>query len=200
MISAGAIEKLIDSLKQNRFRSSTLANYYVIWKKFNEFIIKLDKKPTNWESRITLYAGYLVNNGKKSTTINSYVSAIKGFLLINNIKIKEDRYLLTSLTKACKLVNDKVRTRLPIRKGLLQVLINNVRKYFMKRGQKYLSVLYPAMFATAYYGLLRVGEVSTGSHPVLVDDVHVAINKRKFCWYSEHQRLTGLILNHKWSQ
>ena len=35
------------------------------------------------------------------------------------------------------------------------------------------------MFATAYYGMLRVGEISSGDHPILARDVHIAKNKQK---------------------
>ena len=35
------------------------------------------------------------------------------------------------------------------------------------------------MFTAAYYGLLCIGEIAVGSHPVLAPDVHIATNKRK---------------------
>ena len=31
-----------------------------------------------------------------------------------------------------------------------------------------------------YFGLLRISEVSKGSHPILAHDVHIADNKKKF--------------------
>ena len=80
---------------------------------------------------------------------------------------------LTSLTKACKLINDKVKTRLPIHKKLLHLMLAEVERSFLDQGQEYLAVLYGAMFASAYYGLLRIGEVTSGSHPILVDDVFI---------------------------
>ena len=43
-----------------------------------------------------------------------------------------DKYLLTSLTRACRLVNDTVKTRLPIQKGLLHILLNQVAELFDK--------------------------------------------------------------------
>ena len=35
------------------------------------------------------------------------------------------------------------------------------------------------MISTSYFGLLRVGEITSGDHPVLATDVHIAANKRK---------------------
>ena len=43
----------------------------------------------------------------------------------------------------------------------------------------FLASMYTSMFAVAYYGLLRVGELTSGEHPIKVHDVHVGDNKRK---------------------
>ena len=60
--------------------------------------------------------------------VKSYISAIKAVLSMNNIKIVEDRYLLCSLVKACRLKNDVVKTRLPIQKAMLGVILKEVRQ------------------------------------------------------------------------
>ena len=155
----------------------TKKNYYQIWRTFNEFFLKLDVKPREWEDRIILFIGYLVQNKRQSSTIKSYVSAIKAVLKINGIKFNPDLYLLSSLTKACKLVNDKVHTKLPIHKGVLGLIIAQLPNMFA--NQPYLLLLYKAMFVTAYYGLLCVGELTAGSHPIKAKDVFIGSNKDK---------------------
>ena len=40
-------------------------------------------------------------------------------------------------------------------------------------------MLYSALFALAYYDLLRVGELTAGEHPIRAKDIHVAHNKNK---------------------
>ena len=75
------------------------------------FFIRLDHKPDNLEDRLTLFVGYLVENKKKSSTVRSYILAIKSVLKDDGIDLCEDRYLLTSLTSACKYKNDRVTTR-----------------------------------------------------------------------------------------
>ena len=107
-ISTNEIENIIQRLQNEKHRSSTRRNYRSIWKNFNEFFIQLDRKPNNWEERISLYVGYLVASEKQLCTIKSYISAIKSVLLDTGIELDKNAYLLTSLTKACKLVNDKV--------------------------------------------------------------------------------------------
>ena len=179
-ISTAAIERIVESLRMEKLRKSTRTNYYQIWKNFNQFIIKLDKKPANSEDRLTLYIGYLIDKNRKSTTIKSYISAIKSVLKDNEILIHEDTYLLSSLTRACRLRNDRVKTRLPIGKDVLHVILQKIEDHFLEEGQMYLKLLYTTMICTAFYGMFRIGELASGSHPVLIDDVFVGTNKRKF--------------------
>ena len=168
---------LVEKLKTGRFRGTTQKNYYSVWKAFNHFIICLDIKPKNWEDRIILYVNCLIQCKKKASTIRSYVSAIRAVLMNDGYKLNEDKFLLNSMTRAGKLINDHVRTRFPIRKPMLASLIRGIKDLF--KSQPYLSKLYQAMFATAYYGLFRVSEITKGEHPILAWDVHIGKNKRK---------------------
>ena len=95
----------------------------------------------------------------------------------DGVCLNEDKYLLTSLTKACRLKNDCVKTRLPIQLGVLEVLLKYIRQYFV--SQPYLEKLFSAIFSTAYFGLLRIGEVSQSEHVVLARNVKIADNKQK---------------------
>ena len=94
--------------------------------------MKLDVKPAPWEERIILFAGYLIENKKKSGTVRSYVCAIKAVLQEDGIVVNEDKFLLGSITKACRLINDKVRTRLPIQKGMLRILLKKIDEFTWK--------------------------------------------------------------------
>ena len=135
--------------------------------------------PICWEDRIVLYVGYLFQKNKKSSTIRSYLSAIRAVLKAEKVELNEDLFLLTSLIRACKLKNDQIHTRLSITRGLLDVLLRKTNQYFREQGQVYLAALYCSLFSTAYYGLLRVGELTSGSHPVFATDVQIADNKKK---------------------
>ena len=57
-ISADAIKLVIDRLECDRHRQTTKTNYHSVWKSFNEFFLKLDKKPKKWEDRLTLFVGH----------------------------------------------------------------------------------------------------------------------------------------------
>ena len=172
---------IIDNLKSKRNRDSMRKIYYCIWKKFNEFFIQLDSKPDSWEERPILFVGYLVENEKlQSSTVRSYISAIKAVLREDGVQLSEDKYLLSSLTKACRLQNDKVITRLPIQKPLLTLIVRTTRNHFLEINQPFLRTLYCTLFTTAYFGLFRIGELTSGTHPVLAKDIHLGSNKNNF--------------------
>ena len=147
---------------------------------FSHFFIRLDDKPRNWADRITAYVGYLINCGKQSCTIKSYILALKMVLLDNGISITNNQYFLSSLMRACKLENDRICQRLLIRKDLLLVLLKYVNINFQQ--QPYLNKLYQALFSTLYFGLFCVGELTwtKRKHAVLARKVQVAQNKKKF--------------------
>ena len=125
-----------------------------------------------------MFAAHLVDEGKKSTTIKSYISAIKAILLNVSQDITEDRVLLASITRACKIRYDKVNNKLPIKKGVVNIMVNTLNDFY-DSPQPYLVVLYQAMILTTYYGLFRIGELTASPHVVKACDVHIATNKKK---------------------
>ena len=133
-----------------------------------------------------LFVGYLVQGKKKSSTIKSYISAIRSVLKEDDEVLNENKYLLTSLTKACRYINDHVRTRLPIKKHLLNQILQTIHKIYLPDSQPYLVTLYKAIFSTAYFGLFRIGELTEShhaangsNHAVKAKDVHIGTNKMK---------------------
>ena len=119
-----------------------------------------------------------MEKGNKSVTLRSYVSAIKAILRADGYELHLEAVVLNTLTQGCKLVNDKVQTRLPIQVGLLDLILFEVgRKY--AGNQPYLMILYQALFAIAYYGLFCIGELALSQHSIKGKDVHVAMNKNK---------------------
>ena len=69
----------------------------------------------------------------------------------------------------------------------------------MKDNQQYLTILYQAMFAACYYGLLRAGKVTRSPHVIKANDVHLGANKNKILHSSYiHQRHTPKQASLKW--
>ena len=161
-------------------RKSTIKTHMNIWRQFNNFVISLDVKPPTWEARTTLYIAYLIDNGKQSASIKSYVSAIKKLLVLDGYKWKDEEVLLTSLTRACRLINDKVHRRMPIYCSFLEMILFEVERKFS--SQHYLECLYKAIFILSYYGMMRVGEVTDSPHVLKARNVHLA-TKASFFWF-----------------
>ena len=204
-ISSNNMRRILDRLKSQRNRDSTRANYHTVWKLFNKFLLQLNLIPSNWEDRIYLFMAYLVNSGKKSTTVRSYFSAIKAVLWEDRYELQTDDIQLRVITKACRLSNDKLCTRFPIKIQLLHLILLELEREY--HSQYFLKILFQALFSIAYYGLFRIGELVQGDHTVKACDVHVAQNKDKVLFLlhsskthdesSRPQKIKISALNHK---
>ena len=97
IISSAEIKGMIDRLKMQRFRDSTWDTYLRVWKIFNKFFVRLDHKRDQWEDHIVSFAGYLIDQKLKSSTMRSYISALRAVLAEDNIKLNEDYFTLSSL-------------------------------------------------------------------------------------------------------
>ena len=92
-------------------------------------------------------------------------------------------FMSSFLMRACKLQNDSVINRLPIRKGVLKLMIDQVNEMYSGKSalsqQPYLNTLFKAVYAAAYYGLMQIGEVAKSPHTILAWDTHIGVNKKK---------------------
>ena len=145
----------------------------------NKFLIKLNHFDSrlSWEQKTAFFGAYLIDKGVQSATLKSYFSAIKYMLKQDGYPWDDKKAALSSLVKSCKIENDKVKVRLPIQKGLLEVLLFEIKRKFDQ--QPYLLSMYTAMFCLGYYGMLRVGEMTYGPHTLKVCNIHVSGNKQK---------------------
>ena len=77
---------------------------------------------------MTLFVGHLVETNHQSTTVKSYISAIRAVLREVKVNLMEDQYLITALTKTCHLKNDTIYIRLPIQKVMLIELMDKTNE------------------------------------------------------------------------
>ena len=184
-ISTQYITGVLERLKGSQNRESTSKNYLCVWRKLNKFLLNLDKKltGTSWEEKTALFGAYLVDQGVQSSTLKSYFSAIKHTLKTDGYLWNDQKVLLSSLVRSCKMENDEVKIRLPIQKGLLEMLLFELNRKFCSSNstnqQPYLAIMYQAIFCLTYYGMLRVGEVAYGNHVIKACNIHVGNNKDK---------------------
>ena len=121
----------------------------------------------------------MIQQGKQSSSIKTYVTAIKKLLVLDGYQWQDSEVLLNSLTRACKIINDRVTDRFPISYKLLELILVEVERYYTKLNQPYLEYLYKAIFILSYYGMMRVGEVTLSEHVVKAKNVNVGVNKDK---------------------
>ena len=150
-ITTDSLRLIIEKLKCHQNRETTKANYLGIWHHFNQFLMKLDVVPDDWEDRTSLFCAHLVNLGRESSTIKSCVSAIKCVLKNDSYDWDNNQLLLRTITRGCKIINDKYHERLPIKRNLLEVILFELGRTC--GGQPYLLVTYRALFALTYYRL-----------------------------------------------
>ena len=133
--------------------------------------------PEKWEDRASMFLAYLIDKVTQSATIKSYLSAIKSVLADDEYPWSDNLIKLSTLTRACKLENDILTCRLPIQVKLLELILFEIQR--MYETQPYLEILFKAIFALAYYGLMRIGELTLSQHVIKAKDVHSAMNKNK---------------------
>ena len=176
-ISCADMELILEKLKSKSTRDSTARNYLGIWRGFNKFLFKLDSKPKGWENKITLYMAHLVDQGAQSSTIKSYMSALKKVLILDGFELNKSLLMASTIARACRIMKDKVKTHLPIQSRLLDLILFELGRIF--RDQYYLEILYKTIIITGYYGLFRIGELMKSPHTIKAKNVHVGINKNK---------------------
>ena len=177
-LSATYLEELLDQLKYEGNRKSTRGTYYNVWKNFNKFLIRLDRMPKYWEDRLSLYCTYLITmKGLQSATVKSYVSGIKYILITDGYDWDNGKMLLNTITKSCKMKNDRLKVRLPIQKGLLELILFKIQRRY--NTQPYLEALYISAYLLQYYGLLRIGEIADSAHSIKAINLHEAIPQKR---------------------
>ena len=131
-----------------------------------------------------LFAASLIENGFQSSTLKSYMSAIKSVLMDDNYDWQDGRLELQTLSRAYRIVNNKLTVRLPICLNLLEVILFEIKCFY--HDQYYLAILYQTLVCIGYHGLFRIRELTSSSHMVKAKDVHIGTNKDKllFILYS----------------
>ena len=89
-ISTAHMEAVVQRLLGQQNRPSTVKTYMNIWRQFNKFVISLDIPPKSWEARTTLFIAHLIEQGKQSASVKSYVSAIKKMVVTDGYKWQDN--------------------------------------------------------------------------------------------------------------
>ncbi len=143
---------------------STISSYDSKWQKFVFFVSRLDRHVAGWEDRIIYYVVHLTNQGYAPSTVRSHLSAIRFKLKTDGQKLEENHFVLKLLLKLCLKSYVAHKAKLPVTQVIFEAIMAAEAKLFR------------AIFAAAYYGLFRVGEVTASPHNLLRQ--HVGITKQ----------------------
>ena len=77
-----------------------------------------------------MFIGYKIDNGMQSATVKLYISAIKKMLVNDGYSWDDQKVLVGSLISACKIINDRVHTRLPIQCGSLEFILFELKRRY----------------------------------------------------------------------
>lgn len=177
-LSADYFRRVEADLTANRGnKNSTQRTYRSAYLEFTRFNLSLDEMPELLDDQLAMFVASRVQKGDYSSTVESYLSGIKSMLSMDGVEINTRTARLRALIKACKYKNDRVIQRMPIKEALLVRIIRQVDIMF--GSQPYLASLYKCMLTMGYFGMLRVGEMASGGHPILARDVHLSHRFRK---------------------
>ena len=60
-LSTAYFQRMAERLKNQKLGDAAKDSYHAAWVNFNDFFVKLDRKPLDWEDRIALFVAYLID-------------------------------------------------------------------------------------------------------------------------------------------
>ena len=128
--------------------------------------------------RIAKFISFSIIQGNKSSTIQTHIAGLNYFHKILGLKNPCDHFIVKKLLQGSRNLHSSPDKRLPITLTILQGLVNSIESLGLSQ---YDCFLYRAMFLTAFFALLRVGEMTLteyGSHNIILFE-NVVFNSRK---------------------
>ena len=169
----------VDELFQASIALSSFKVYRRAWSLFNQASVHMGLQfngsidlPLSAD-QIILFVGYLSNSGFASASITSYTSAIGYIHKLLNLPDPTGQFMVQKLLSACNKVNNSVDTRLPITISILQRLVQALDHTV---STPYLRQLFKAMYSIAFFGLMRLGEITQDTNK----DVSLSFDQVQF--------------------
>ena len=172
---AGTLTKLL----QASIAPSSYQLYRRSWTLFKEcqsFLLGAQATPASiplTTNQVCLYISFLHKNGYAPTSIVSFTSAIGYVHRISNVKDPTSSLLVQKLLSATLKLRPTVDPRLPITIIILQRLVSALSTTVSCFSHRRLL---RAMFVVAFFGLMRVGEITMskdGVVPLHVNQVRI---------------------------
>lgn len=127
-------------------------------------------------STLALFIGDLAEQGYAAATVASDLSAIAFVHKMFSVQNPCEAFLVTSLLRSMRR-NAVPDSRSPVSVELLRAMINRL---YLQEGMTFDFVLYRALFAVAFYGFCRIGELAisgSADHRLRIGDLTVRVNE-----------------------
>lgn len=114
------------------------------------------------------------------STASVYISAIRSRRLMEEGLQIGNNFLLSRLLKGYArefATHSQSVVKLPITINLLTQMITSLPHVTMSSHE---TILYTAMFSVAFFGLMRIGEITSSAHSLLVNNVHFIPSKNSY--------------------
>ena len=139
---------------------STIRSYIRHWHYFQLFLTNSIQATTALpipSLNIALFIAHLHDKHLASSTIRSYITTISFMHKLGNFTDPTKSCLITKALLGLKNSQVKLSHRLPITKNILQKIIQAIS---FATNDRYVKILYTALFLFTYHACLRVGEVA----------------------------------------
>ncbi len=160
---------------RNGVAKSTREAYSRAWRSFTQFLSNLDEHNLCWEEKLVMFFTHLSELGRAASTIRTYMAGVRAHLKMENVMLNENHYLLKLMYKGTAKA-DVARLRLPITKDMLPPLLRRVP--LVVKGEFEIN-LFQAIFATAYQGAFRIGELAGSEHAVKAKNLISSLSSDK---------------------
>ena len=157
---------------------STKIQYKKVWNEFTLFcsekLLKSDANLPVSINTLSLFLASLFQKGYAPASICTYNSAISYFHKLHNMQDPASSFFIVKMLHGARKTRPCFDSRLPITRSILQRLISALNHTC---SNPYYQAMYKAMFSIAFYGFLRVGEITknlgnNSSHCLQVSDIH----------------------------
>ena len=158
--SSTELDAIARQLFQGSMAASTKVMYDKVWAMFHSFVGEQTgselRLPVD-RSLIVRFIAWLYSRGYSYSTIATYISAVSFLHKMHGFPDFSKDFVIQKVLIGSKKAGNQVDNRLPLTKELVDLLCHSVPKL---TGDDYLQALIRAMFLTAFYGFLRVGEIA----------------------------------------
>ena len=169
-------------------KSSSVPTYRRAWNLFKEFQLGVFHSQNDFlpivPSTLALFVAYLFANHYAISTVNTYVSALGYYHRLVGLNDPTKTFYIAEMLKGYRRINRTLDSRLPI---TLPILVRIMQVSRSVCASKYQSYMFQATCSMAFFGFLRIGEITVtkpqSMHSNLLYLAHVTKQLCRVKWF-----------------